>query len=166
MSRILLSLVTFGIVALAVARPSHDKSRAEFTGRPWLGRWISTGRTENAQAAVEAIAFPNQYAVLQRMEHTFRKEGDHFLHEISIPDRDFTRIDEFRMGEDTEILHDGHPVKLNYKEEGDALVIDVSFRTKGKHIRHTFEAQGDELIKTSRFGNVSSKRWFRREIPN
>ncbi|OWA51792.1 hypothetical protein BV898_16258 [Hypsibius exemplaris] len=162
MSRVLVALALFGVVALAAASGDAQK---EWTGKSWLGKWQSlpTDKSENWEAFVNALAIPEQYTRdLQKTVHTFYKQGDHYHHIFAIPDKNFEKNIEFNLGAESSAKHGEHEVKIKYAEDGDKLVADVRIAAKNKHIHDVYEVQGEELVKTYKVGDVVAKRWFKK----
>ena len=85
----------------------------------------------------------------QRIVHVIWKEGDHYHHELDIPDKNFKKDLEFRLGHESITQFKDKEVKIRYSEEGSKLIADVQIPAKNKNIHDVYEVKGDELVKVT-----------------
>jgi len=161
MSRLILAVAFFGLVALASA--AIDLSKAEWTGKPWLGKW-ETVRDENWGPFVDALDLPAQYTGAGSSKAILKlwKAGDHFHHVLSIPDKHLKNELEFKLGEEFTVNKNGTDIKIKFTEDGDKLKTDFKVPSKNKEFHDVYEVNGEELVKTYKTGDVTVKRYFKK----
>ncbi|OWA51797.1 hypothetical protein BV898_16263 [Hypsibius exemplaris] len=162
MARFLVALALFGVVAMTAASGDAPK---EWSGKPWLGKFVAevSDKSENWEAFVDALGLPDQYPRAQlKTIHSFYKQGEHYHHILSLPDKNINKDIEFTLGQEVEIKHGEHSLKIKYFEDGNKLVADVSIPAKGKSIHDVYDVQGDQLIKSYKVGDVVAKKWFKK----
>jgi len=169
------AFIIVGIATIVVADHHHagaahvdhgdHSGQKEWTGKAWLGKWVSTERSENWDAFVAALGLPlAQFGGNHKTIHKLWKEGDHYHHKIIIKDKNYTKEVEFHLGEEGSSSHHGVDVKFKYTEEGDNKLVNVvSVPSKNKVIHDIYEVKGDELEKTYKIGEVQAKRWYKKQ---
>jgi len=171
MSRFVIALVVVGLAAF-VAGDHHEGHghthpagvQKEWTGKAWLGKWVSTDRAENWDAFVTALGLPlAQYGGNQKTVHKFYKQGDHYHHHIDIKDKNYKQEIQFKLGEEGKTSHNGTEITYKYTEVGDnVLHNEVKVPAKNKVVEDTYTVSGDELVKTYKIGDVEAKRWYKK----
>jgi len=168
MLRLTAVLSLFGLLVLTTAEIDHDWSKAEWTGKSWLGRFESDDRQENWPAFVDAVDLPNYFnRGIHKAVLKIWRTGDVYHRAIGIPEKNFEfNALNFRLGEEVTINRNGTEVKVKFTEDGDKLVADVTIPSQNKHIKDVHEVIGDDLVKTYTANGVTAKRWFKREEPS
>ncbi|OWA51798.1 hypothetical protein BV898_16264 [Hypsibius exemplaris] len=164
MSRTIVALILLGLAALAAA-DHHEGHGAEkeWAGKAWLGKWVSTDRSENWDAFVEALGLPlAAYGGNHKTVHKLWKEGDHYHHQIIIADKSYKQDIQFKLGEEGRTAHNGTEVTFKYTEVGDNLQNEVKIPSKNKTISDSYVVKGDELEKTYKINDVVAKRWYKK----
>jgi len=153
------------VLALATASQVYIDPAAQWEGKPWLGKFVSTGRQENGAAFTETLGF--ELEPEQKVYHQIWKEGDRYVHDLVVaPGSSFRENRVFRLGQEFQThahSYDGQSESANatYTEDGDKLVADVAITGKPRR-RFVYEVQGDQMIATYTKGNVVARRWFER----
>jgi len=167
MRRSIIALAVLGLVALVAADHHeghhHHNETKEWTGKVWLGKWVSTDRVENWEAFVQALGLPlAQYGGAHKTVHKLYKQGDHYHHSISIKDKAYKQDIDFKLGEEGRTQHNGTEVTFKYTEEGDVLHSEIRVPSKNKVIHDTYTVKLDELEKSYKVGDVVAKRWYKK----
>jgi len=161
MARLILTIGFFTLVTLNKAE--IDLSPNE--GTLWLGIWQATGRQENWDAFVTALAAPGHFS---RGSHEakleFWKTGENYHYAVSVTGTNFTRELEFKLGEEITVTRNGMEIKVKFSEDGNKLLHDVNVTSRNKQIHFEYEVIDDELVKTYKTGNTSAKCWFRKVL--
>nr|WPK49619.1 SAHS [Hypsibius exemplaris] len=131
------------------------KDKTSFPEKPWLGTWVSTDRTENWEAFVEALGSDiHSHFVDKHVQsiHKFTKlsDVDKFRHELIIlpDDTGFKRVLEFKLGEEVKFVKDGVDMFFKYTEDSEGkLKVDIRVPAKNKVIHDVFRVVGDQLEK-------------------
>jgi len=162
-------LITFTLLGVAgFAVGSGDLSKADWTSRPWLGRWRSTEHRENWDAFSAKLGLAKSFGDhADNVAHTFWSDGEHFHHHLSVPARNFEKTIEFKFGQPFDLDNNGTIVNFVYAEHGEKLYVIVKIPSLSKEIHDTYYVKGNELVKTYKLGDVVAQRWFTKEaIPN
>nr|5XN9_A Chain A, SAHS1 [Ramazzottius varieornatus]5XN9_B Chain B, SAHS1 [Ramazzottius varieornatus]5XNA_A Chain A, SAHS1 [Ramazzottius varieornatus]5XNA_B Chain B, SAHS1 [Ramazzottius varieornatus] len=136
---------------------------SEWTGKSWMGKWESTDRIENFDAFISALGLPlEQYGGNHKTFHKIWKEGDHYHHQISVPDKNYKNDVNFKLNEEGTTQHNNTEIKYKYTEDGGNLKAEVHVPSRNKVIHDEYKVNGDELEKTYKVGDVTAKRWYKK----
>ncbi|GAU89929.1 SAHS6 [Ramazzottius varieornatus] len=167
MSSALVAAILCGLAVIIAARP-HDESKAQWTGKPWLGKWESTDKTpENWEAFVKAANIEPKYQSLysgkQKAIITIYKEGDsHYHAQMTFPGTDHKKEWDFKIGQEGTYSMDGTEVKYVYTENGDQLDSKLNIPSKNTEMTHTYKVTGDELEHIFTSNGATGKKWYKK----
>ena len=108
---------TFAALAVIVAARPHDESKAQWTGKPWLGKWESTDKGENLEPFIKAANIEPRYqgmynGKLKTVLKYSNQGEDHYHAQFVFPGTDHKKGWDFKINQEGTYRFDGNEVKV------------------------------------------------------
>jgi len=157
------------ILGLAVLCHAADPVK-EWTGKPWMGKWETTGRQENMEQYVSKLALHTQSNVHSHADPNaktitkFFKLGDQYHHHMIVQAANYSNDIAFKLNEEGSGIYGGVNFKFKYVEQDGALVGTFTFGDKVAE--NTYKLDGEELVKIGKIDGIVAKRWYKKCSPS
>jgi len=158
-----ISTAIFILGIAAISSIAADRV-VEWTGKPWMGKWETTGRQENMEQYVSKLGVHSHIGTADPNAKTFTKFfrlGDEYHHKILVPTSDYTNNIAFKLDEEGTATYNGTQFKYKYVEKDGALV--GTFTYGSKVVENTYQLDGEELVKIGKVDGITAKRWSKRQ---
>lgn len=140
---------------------------AEWTGKPWLGKWESIPeKDENLEEFLKAIGVDMSHPDMRKDKpvglRTF-KMGDEYHHKIVVKEAGYVNDVVFKLGQECPGTYKGQSYSVKYEEKNGALVGTVKYPSHNKVINNTYKMDGQNLMKTAECDGVVHKRSYNKK---